>query len=180
MLAKIATVIFLLNSVIHYLATSRVFDRPDGAGKKLSYAMLAFITATVSLTVLALYAGSTSGLRFSVALILMAISLLLFLSTCRANIETKLTPIYSTNTPVHLVTKGPYRFIRHPFYSAYLLNYVGIAVVSSSIPALLAVALVYGIYHHATTVEEQKFSHSPLADDYALYKRKAGRFLPAL
>jgi protein-S-isoprenylcysteine O-methyltransferase Ste14 len=79
-----------------------------------------------------------------------------------------------------LVESGPYRTIRHPIYTAYMLNYVGGGLLASSlvltfIPGplfLLMVALRLG--------EEEAAMLAQFGARYQEYMRRTGRFLPPL
>ena len=160
------------------MATRKVFDRPDGAGSKLFFSMAVFILTSGALVYAALSVDRIPVLQFVTAAGLLLFSLLLFIATCTAIKKKRLTPIYSTNLPQHLVTHGPYKYVRHPFYTAYLLNYAGIVLVAPSMLSLLALVGVYAIYLHAALQEERKFGHSGLASAYACYMSSTGRFLP--
>ena len=82
-----------------------------------------------------------------------------------------LTAIYETDVPTHVVRGGPYRFMRHPFYTSYTLYWIGGAVASAS-PISIAGALVMAaIYAHAARAEERKFAASAIAGAYAKYRQ---------
>ena len=54
-----------------------------------------------------------------------------------------------------LVRSGPYRVVRHPIYTAMLGMYVGTALVSGELHALVAVAIVLGAYWRKIRLEEE-------------------------
>jgi protein-S-isoprenylcysteine O-methyltransferase Ste14 len=54
-----------------------------------------------------------------------------------------------------LVRSGPYRFLRHPIYSAMLGMYLGTAVVSGEVHALIAVAIVVAAYWRKLRLEKR-------------------------
>lgn len=54
-----------------------------------------------------------------------------------------------------LIRSGPYRFVRHPIYSAMLGAYVSIALVSGEIHALVGLVLVCIAYWRKIRIEEQ-------------------------
>lgn len=95
--------------------------------------------------------------------------------------RTRATPptlAFTNDDPHFLLSAGPYRWIRHPFYSAYLLFWIGTALAS---PGLLgwAVVLTMGlIYRTAARQEERKFARSALAPRYRDYAEKTGGFFP--
>jgi protein-S-isoprenylcysteine O-methyltransferase Ste14 len=113
-------------------------------------------------------------------LALFVVALVLFWSAVRANRERPLTLAFTDDAPEHLVVAGPYRYIRHPFYAAYLTAWLAGAFAAHE-PALLLSVLVMGtLYAQAASVEERKFARSPLAAAYAAYRRHTGVFCPPL
>jgi len=79
----------------------------------------------------------------------------------------------------HLVSDGPYRYVRHPIYSALIAIAVGSTLVFRSY--LLLVVAAMSIYAHLWwAAAEEKLLSSPdgLGDDYRSYASRTGRFLP--
>jgi protein-S-isoprenylcysteine O-methyltransferase Ste14 len=85
---------------------------------------------------------------------------------------------FSHDIPEFHVTGGPYRWIRHPFYTSYLGCYLSVAVVIQSPPTWLCALLVVAIYWRAARMEEAKFSRSSFAESYDSYRRRSGMFFP--
>ena len=86
--------------------------------------------------------------------------------------------IFEADLPVRLVQSGPYAYVRHPFYSAYTIFWLGGWVASGSMVALLSVPVMLGIYVQGAREEERKFSRSSFAGEYADYRRRVGAWLP--
>jgi protein-S-isoprenylcysteine O-methyltransferase Ste14 len=87
---------------------------------------------------------------------------------------------YTDDTPQFLLTSGPYAYIRNPFYASYLLAYLGAAIL---FPGLATLVVFLGMDIFLLMVarfEEQKFVRSPLAAQYAAYRRRTGMFIPKL
>jgi protein-S-isoprenylcysteine O-methyltransferase Ste14 len=76
----------------------------------------------------------------------------------------------------HLVRRGPYRYIRHPMYSAIMLGMIGVCL-GYATPwrwaAFAALAIVIGI---KAGIEEKAMTRRHA--DYADYARATRRFLP--
>ncbi len=87
---------------------------------------------------------------------------------------------FSLDTPQFLFREGPYKRIRHPFYTCYLLNYLSIAVVMGSLLNLMAFLFNVFVYVWAAKLEERKFLQSDLKHDYLGYIQEAGMFLPRI
>jgi protein-S-isoprenylcysteine O-methyltransferase Ste14 len=84
------------------------------------------------------------------------------------------------DTPQHLVTRGAYGRVRHPFYSSFLLSLVAALLLCPHLAT--AACLVYGVVQLTLTArkEELTFCASALGEDYARYMQTTGRFLPRL
>jgi protein-S-isoprenylcysteine O-methyltransferase Ste14 len=76
-----------------------------------------------------------------------------------------------------LVTAGPYRWIRHPLYSAALLTFGLLSVVAASwFLALLVALAALGI--RAVAAKEEEQLRARFGAEYARYMARTGRFLP--
>lgn len=118
-------------------------------------------------------AGSEIDLREAMfALAIYGFSLALFGWACTANRDRPLTVAFSADVPVHLVTTGPYRFFRHPFYTAYCLTWLAGFVATHSWFALALAAVMLVQYMQAARVEEAKFAASPMAARYREYRAR--------
>jgi protein-S-isoprenylcysteine O-methyltransferase Ste14 len=104
----------------------------------------------------------------------------LFVAGVRTLSGRRLTAAFSTDVPAFLITTGPYRQVRNPFYLAYLLCYVEALFASRSPWALLPLAWMTAIYWSAARQEERKFMSSGLALEFAAYQRSTGAFLPRI
>jgi protein-S-isoprenylcysteine O-methyltransferase Ste14 len=80
--------------------------------------------------------------------------------------------------PRGLVTEGPYGYVRHPFYTSYLMFWLGWAVATGALLAALPVLLFGVIYVTAARAEERLFLASDMAGAYARYRSRTGFLLP--
>jgi len=126
------------------------------------------------------YRDGGSILTDALACIAAVASAALLVWTCRTVRPQQFGVAFSPEIPSELVCRGPYRFVRNPFYLAYLLAHAVPVLASRSPWALLAWAGMALLYRHAALLEERKFLRSPLADEYTHYARGTGRFLPRL
>lgn len=106
------------------------------------------------------------------------LALSLFAVCVRVTRHKPLSLAYSSDTPEHLVATGPYRVVRHPFYSAYLLSYVAGWLATSNHYLLLVVGIMSIVYVLAARREESKFMQSPLREAFMSYRARTGMFLP--
>jgi len=113
-----------------------------------------------------------------VAAVLYVLSAALFWWTIRANRALPLSAAFLDDLPVHLNDRGPYHFIRHPFYTSYLLAWLAGVVAVPSLWLVPTVIIMLAIYWRASQAEENKFARSNLAASYTAYRARTGRFLP--
>ena len=82
--------------------------------------------------------------------------------------------------PQHLVRSGPCRWVRHPFYTSYILAWIAGAAFAGSV-VLLAMAVIMSIiYSKAAAEEERRFGEGPLAVPHADYRKATGAFFPRI
>lgn len=113
------------------------------------------------------------------AFLMAVVSLGLFWWTVVVTRSNPLTLAFTSDIPVHIHTEGPYGYVRHPFYSSYLLFWASSALAVGDLTAyafLVAMVMLYGI---AASREEQKFTASDLSGTYAEYRRRTGMLFPA-
>ena len=115
-----------------------------------------------------------------VGLVIELASLALFWAAITASRNARLRLAFDRENPDTLVMEGPYKYLRHPFYTSYLVFWVGWAIAIWSPWTLLPLAVLVAIYVVAAKGEEQKFSNSPLAAQYEAYRKRAGMFWPRL
>jgi protein-S-isoprenylcysteine O-methyltransferase Ste14 len=78
-----------------------------------------------------------------------------------------------------LVRSGPYRFIRHPIYTAVLGMYCGTAIVSGEIHAPIALVIVTLAYWRKIRLEEQALGKT-FGADFDAYRRDTWALVPPL
>jgi protein-S-isoprenylcysteine O-methyltransferase Ste14 len=78
-----------------------------------------------------------------------------------------------------LIRSGPYRLVRHPIYTAWLGMYVGTAVVSGELHALIGAAIAITAYWRKIRLEEQRLCEI-FGDDYVHYRQKSWALIPGL
>ena len=112
------------------------------------------------------------------AALLYVCALGLFWWAIRANSPRPLSAAFSPDSPQHLVERGPYRLMRHPFYCSYLLTWGAGIVATGMIWLVPTLAVMLGIYLRAAKIEEGKFTRSPLASSYERYRSRTGLLFP--
>jgi len=79
-----------------------------------------------------------------------------------------------------LVESGPYRTIRHPIYTAYLLNYIGGGLLASSLVLTFIPGPLFVLMVALRLGEEETAMLAQFGAGYQEYMRRTGRFLPPL
>ena len=90
-----------------------------------------------------------------------------------------LTDTVVTRKDHELVTGGPYRFVRHPFYGAALLAILANSSVAANWFILLTGGLGCLVLVFRTNKEEENLI-ARFGDDYRGYMERTGRFFPRL
>jgi protein-S-isoprenylcysteine O-methyltransferase Ste14 len=79
-----------------------------------------------------------------------------------------------------LVDTGPYRWIRHPIYSAYLLSYVGGGLLSGNLVLTFVPAAMYGLLVFLRMGQEEQVLVERFGPRYVEYMNQTGRLLPRI
>ena len=107
-----------------------------------------------------------------------ALSIALLLWTLPA-LGRNLTDTVVTRREHTLVTRGPYRWIRHPFYVAMALVTLASALIAANWFIFISGVVVLSLLALRSRVEEEQLA-ARFGDAYLDYRRRTGRFLPKL
>jgi protein-S-isoprenylcysteine O-methyltransferase Ste14 len=78
-----------------------------------------------------------------------------------------------------LVTRGPYRWVRHPFYDCMALFTISVALMMANWLVLALGAVTFALLALRSRTEEQKLLDR-FGQPYRAYQARTGRFLPRL
>ena len=92
---------------------------------------------------------------------------------------TNLTDTVVTRREHTLVTSGPYRWVRHPFYDSLALLLLAIVLAASNWFLLLTGALFFVLIAIRSRTEEAKLL-ARFGESYRVYRSRTGRFLPKI
>ncbi len=95
------------------------------------------------------------------------------------SLGTNLTDTVVTRARHTLVTTGPYRWVRHPFYVAYMLAVTADSIVTANWFLALTGLATIALFVIRTRTEEQKLVE-PFGVEYRSYMERTGRFFPRL
>jgi protein-S-isoprenylcysteine O-methyltransferase Ste14 len=157
---------------------SRGFVRPTGWTPRMAVAASwGVFTATCTLVALLWFNPLRTGPAL-VGMPLFAMAWALFEWATWVTRGRRLTFAFVGDVPAHLLTAGPFRLVRHPYYAAFLLAWVAGIVTTGEGWLVLPLVVMFGFYNAAANHEEAKFAASPLAADYAAYRARTGKYLP--
>ena len=143
--------------------------------------LISAVVLVTSLTLLYLVWAQPQPLAAQlVGLGLMLFSWWLFWQAIRASRSAQLRLAFDEAGPRGLVTEGPYRLVRHPFYTSYVIFWAGWTIAVWSVVAIFPFAILVVIYVFAALTEERKFVGTPMAAEYEAYKLRTGFFWPRL
>ncbi|MGI9356734.1 MAG: methyltransferase family protein, partial [Rhizobiaceae bacterium] len=111
---------------------------------------------------------------------LLMFSFVLFWITIRESSKAKLLAAFDEKLPHGLLKSGPYAYVRHPFYTSYLIQWAGWTIAVWNIWAIVPVISMTVIYWVAARDEENKFLRTDMADEYREFVASTGRFFPKL
>ena len=79
----------------------------------------------------------------------------------------------------HVIDSGVFHFVRHPWYLAALLAYLGTAFSSFSLASLALLIPIFIFYNYIATYEE-KLLETKFGEPYRAYERRTGKWLPGI
>jgi protein-S-isoprenylcysteine O-methyltransferase Ste14 len=84
------------------------------------------------------------------------------------------------DAPQSIVTYGAYKYIRHPFYSSFLLAYLGVSLACPHPVTILCTIYSWIALNLTARREENRLSASAFGEEYKAYMKRTGRFFPKL
>ncbi len=82
--------------------------------------------------------------------------------------------------PETLVTDGPYRFVRHPMYAAFLLLWTLLALIAANWFVAATGIGAFAVVLVVRTPREERLLLSRFGDEYRSYMQHTGRIVPRL
>ena len=95
------------------------------------------------------------------------------------NLGKNLTDTVVTRQEHQLITTGPYRWVRHPFYDGVILCVLTVSLLTANWFIFLTGCSVFALQAIRTAREEQQLL-ARFGEPYLAYTQQTGRFLPRL
>lgn len=116
-----------------------------------------------------------------VSLVVIALAFALFLWAIRHSKQKNLSLAFDDETRVDgIITTGPWRYVRHPFYMSYILFWLGCALGTTHPTSVVVFATLLFIYVYSARHEERQLKQGRYAQAYLEYQQNAGFLLPKL
>jgi len=109
---------------------------------------------------------------------LTSVTVMLLIWTLRS-LGPNLTDTVVTRAAHTLVTRGPYRWVRHPFYDCMALFVVSIALMMANWFVIASGFLMFALLAIRSRTEEDKLLER-FGEPYRAYRASTGRFLPKI
>jgi protein-S-isoprenylcysteine O-methyltransferase Ste14 len=149
-----------------------------------SYPAGMYLISAMSLVGLStfLYFAFRGELVFTgISLVLIAIAQALFTWAIRHSKDKRLSLAMDEQMQSgSIITTGPWRYMRHPFYASYMIFWLACALATQHIISVIAFLTLSGIYAYSARREEHALSTGPLRKDYIEYRDTVGFFYPRL
>jgi protein-S-isoprenylcysteine O-methyltransferase Ste14 len=153
-----------------------VGDRTPGAVHLIN----ALSVAATAVFLFALWEGDAPDWRRAAGFCLHLLAIVLFVWAILATRQNRPALAFAGKRPNHVFSWGPYAYIRHPFYTAYLLFWLGCVVATSSLVMVVLFVSLAAIYTLAALGEERNFLRSSMRDEYEAFRNATGFFWPKL
>lgn len=156
-----------------------VFRKPDEGVSKMYRVLQVSSAWTWFYSMYAIFISKHEVLWAQVlAFFLICFSLWVFWKTRIWIREKDFALVFNDESPSHLETNGPFRWVRHPFYSSYLLCYFSVFVFTLDPLMAFTVAFMVVLYLKALRDEERKFHSEGFSESYRQYSAKTGALFP--
>ena len=103
---------------------------------------------------------------------------ILLLGLAHYHLDRSFHSLVVTREDQKMVESGPYHWIRHPIYSAYLLNYLGGGLLAGNFVLTFVPTILFGILVALRVAPEEGAMIDQFGDEYRKYMKHTGRFLP--
>jgi len=179
---------YLLNFAAMY-ALPQVFFRKDGkfnlrwllVGSPFGLSPLFLILAAGGWVKPLISAQSTAGHWLELASVPFSFASIGLIFSTMATHTVPLALWHQNNdAPKSIVTHGPYKRIRHPFYASFVLLLVGATLLSPNVGTIAALLIGVSLLTWTARGEEKRLLASEFGSEYAAYLKRTGRFMPRI
>jgi protein-S-isoprenylcysteine O-methyltransferase Ste14 len=155
-------------------AGARDERRESGGSRAVHLSLLTIAFVAVYAPVGPRFDAGRSVERLGIAVSLAGFAIMIW---ARLHLGTAWSGRITVGEDQRVVRSGPYRLVRHPIYSGFLLAFLGSVLVAHSPAAIAGLAVCIGTYARKIVVEERLLA-ATLGDAYARYQREVKAIIP--
>lgn len=166
------------NFLSFFLSVIIIFKK-DGEFHQLKLNILRFTSLLFwfySLSIL--FFNQTHGLKISILYVIAQLILFVFFWINTKYVKDKFAIIHSKLQPQQLTKIGPYKLVRHPFYSTYMVCYVLTSLYTNTLIIWSICLLLLLQYISAAREEETIILLTDKKNDYLEYRKNTWMFIP--
>lgn len=126
------------------------------------------------------FAQMVSAQRLGVGIAMAHGGLMLFWFSVKASRKAGLSFIMDAKHSDKVLRHGPYNYVRHPFYTSYLLTWGAAYLLTLGSLSLVSFVVMAGFFIYASQKEEEALLAGPTASEYRAYRARTGRFFPKI
>jgi protein-S-isoprenylcysteine O-methyltransferase Ste14 len=171
--AGAATLIVFAVALQNFFVQPPVLTRMQRLFQDLSV----LVGVTHGLALLVLDTAGTVWAATGIALYSGALALFLSAIEAARRVPMTRTFVYSPKCDT-ILTKGPYRVIRHPIYLSYSLAWLAAPIAMHSVLLALTAIFMITCYVISAREEERLLASGPKAEEYAILKARTWRMIP--
>lgn len=160
------------------LAVRYHFRSPSMSWGMRTISLLTFAGAAAFVAVLWPMQRETPPL--AIALALFVVSGGIFFWALHESRAARLKLALDPDGPTSVLATGPYRYVRHPFYTSYIIYWLACAIATGHPLNIAFLVVMTATYIYVASGEERSFQDTPHAAAYAKYRETAGLFWPKL
>jgi protein-S-isoprenylcysteine O-methyltransferase Ste14 len=164
--------------LVYFLtAGARTFTVPEARDSGAILGQVSFISGMLCALGLGFYQSLAWPLAACGA-VLASSSVVLYEYTRRTVVDRNFYTALGGVVPAGVCERGPYRYIRHPFYLSYMVAFLAVMVAFPSPVTAAVCALNIALFVYLAFDDERVLLRSGLAGDYEAYRKRVGMFVP--
>jgi protein-S-isoprenylcysteine O-methyltransferase Ste14 len=175
---RLAFIFWMVCPFLYFMtAGANIFTVPKLRDNGAVLGQISFLSGMVCVLIMGLFYGLLLPLAVCGAFFALA-AVMLYEWTRRTVIDRNFYIGLSGEVPGAVCDAGPYRYVRHPFYSSYMVGFVAVAVAFPSLIVSGVCLVNIGLFVYMALDDERVLLGSALGADYKSYKMRVGMFLP--
>lgn len=118
------------------------------------------------------------GLGLRMTGLILAMAAMFAFAWAKRSLGTSYSPSFDSYVSLEVVSRGPYRWVRHPIYSANLAALAGLSLATGSLWIVTCLFIVAAYYLTSAGYEEEALTST--LPGYGNYVARTSRFVPGL